>query len=94
MGETLRLLLTRPGEEGRDMGATLWLLLTPSLVVTGEEGRDMGETLWPLLTRPGEEGRDMGATLWPLLTPFQLRRYPLGRQPGLCVGLVWRARRS
>ena len=76
------------------MGVTPWPLLTPSLVVTGEEGRDMGETLWPLLTRPGEEGRDMGATLWPLLTPFQLRRYPLGRQPGLCVGLVWRARRS
>ena len=94
MGETLWPLLTRPGEEGRDMGVTLWPLLTPSLVVTGEEGRDMGETLWPLLTRPGEEGRDMGETLWLLLTPHQLHRYPLGSPPGLCVGRVWRARRG
>ena len=57
------------GEEGRDMGATLWPLLTHP----GEEGRDMGAAPWPLLTPSqvglGEEGRDMGVTLWPLLTP-------------------------
>ena len=30
MGETLWPLLTLPGEEGRDVGATPWPLLTPS----------------------------------------------------------------
>ena len=66
------------GEEGRDMGVTLWPLLTPP----GEEGRDMGVPPWPLLTpheaRPSPlEG-----------TPVR------GLLPGLCVGPVRHARRS
>ena len=60
MGETLWLLSTLPGEEGGDMGATLWPLLTPwglvrSVGATSHGGQGLSLVRKTVVGKPTEK---------------------------------------